>query len=52
MKVKSLILALSAALTLTAAQKDPMDSRIFSLLKTATENTPQENVLLSPYSVQ
>lgn len=52
MKVKSLILASLAALTLNAAPEEQMNTRIFSLLKRANEKAPFENVIFSPYSMQ
>ena len=52
MKIKTLILSSLAALTLNAAPEDQINSKFFSLLKLANEAAPNENVILSPYSMQ
>ena len=52
MKIKTLILSSLAALTLNAAPEDQVNSKFFSLLKLANEAAPNENVILSPYSMQ
>ena len=52
MKIRTLILSSLAALTLNAAPEDQINAKFFSLQKLANEAAPDENVILSPYSMQ